>query len=86
MTWVLERETKAGAMELAEFRSPVDALTRLGAMARGGREFYPLRVVSSRGSMLLARWVPDEVDQGRARRGLESCSASTTATNSQNWD
>lgn len=73
-------------MEIARFRSPVDALARLGAMSRGGMERYPLRVVSDSGLGLLGRWVPDAVDLARADRGLASCSVSTTATNSQKWD
>lgn len=73
MSWVLERETRAGAFELARFRSPVDALTRLGAICREGRERFPLRVVSDLSGVLLARHVPGASD---------SCSASTTATNS----
>lgn len=86
MSWVLERETEKGVMELSRFRSPVDALGRLGAMARGGRERFPLRVVSHSGLGLLARWVPDAADLARADGALASCSASTTATNSQKWD
>lgn len=54
MAWVLERETGKGVMELARFRSPVDALGRLGAMSRGGMERFPLRVVSDSGLGLLA--------------------------------
>lgn len=73
MAWVLERETRAGAFELGQFRSPVDALTRLSAMAREEREQFPLRVVSTFSGELLARYTP---------RGRISCSASTTATNS----
>lgn len=80
MSWVLERETRGGVMELASFRSPVDALTRLGAMVRGGHERFPLRVVSSSGLGLLARYVPDAVDLARTVGAGDSCSASTTAT------
>lgn len=86
MAWVLERETGKGVMELARFRSPVYALGRLGAMSRGGMERFPLRVVSDSGLGLLARWVPDAADLARADGALASCSASTTATNSQKWD
>lgn len=86
MSWVLERETKRGVMEIARFRSPVDALARLGSMARAGNERHPLRVVSDSGLGLLARWVPDASDLARAARVLASCSASTTATNSHKWD
>lgn len=86
MAWVLERETGKGVMEIARFRSPVDALGRLGGISRAGNERYPLRVVSDSGLGLLARWVPDAVDLARANRSLVSCSASTTATNSQKWD
>lgn len=86
MAWVLERETKSGVMELCRFRSPVDALGRLAAMSRARNERHPLRVVSDSGLGLLARWVPDALDVARAARGLDSCSASTTATNSQNRD
>lgn len=77
MAWVLERETRAGAFELARFRSPVDALTRLGSICREGRERFPLRIVSDLSGDLLARHVPG---------ASGSCSASTTATNSQKWD
>lgn len=52
-------------------------------MARGGMERFPLRVVSDSGLGLLARWVPDAVDLAREDGALASCSASTTATNSQ---
>lgn len=86
MSWILERETRTGVMELGRFRSPGDAIERLGSMARGGMERYPLRVVSDAGLGLLVRWVPDASDLARAGRALASCSASTTATNSQKWD
>lgn len=86
MSWVIERETGKGVMEIARFRSPVDALGRLGAMARSCNERFPLRVVSDSSGCLLARWVPDAVDLARADGALASCSASTTATNSQIWD
>lgn len=81
MSWVIERETGKGVMEMARFRSPVDALGRLGAMSRSGNERFPLRVVSDSGLGLLARWVPDALDLARAD-GVLSCSASTTATKS----
>lgn len=86
MSWVLERETRRGVMELPRFRSPVDALARLGAMSRSGNERFPLRIVSDSGLGLLGRWVPSAVDLARADKALASCSASTTATNSQKWD
>lgn len=82
MSWVIERETGKGVMEMARFRSPFDALGRLGAMSRSGNERFPLRVVSDSGLGLLARWVPDAVDLARADRVLASCSTSTTATKS----
>lgn len=82
MSWVIERETGKGVMEMARFRSPVDALGRLGAMSRSGNERFPQRVVSDSGLSLLARWVPDALDLARADGVLASCSASTTATKS----
>lgn len=71
MAWVLERETRAGAFELARFRSPVDALSQLGSIARGGREAYPLRIVSDVSGELLARLTP---------AGFPVAVSSTTAT------
>lgn len=64
-------------------------------MLRGGvrltpvEDFEPLPacLVFETGLLgLLGRWVPYALDLARADGALASCSASTTATNSQKWD